>query len=202
MHRIILAASLLLCLFSGSAQAGFQIQTPIVGPVVAGSTGNFFDVVLTNTADAPVQNYQLLAYDIRIGIAGLSGVTFTSVNEASTNYAFAGNNFEILVTPSPASTISWNDTAIIEVPIATGESVTLGRVFFDVSNSATAGTYELSIQTPFTNLVDETFSPVDYTTANGSVEITTNNTNPVPLPSSFLLSLIGAVCGLIVYRMV
>jgi hypothetical protein len=201
MQRLILTASLILGLFAGTAEAGFRIQTPNVDPVAAGTTGLFFDVVLTNTGDAPVQNYQLLAYDIRIGISGASGVTFTNVTENSPGYAFASNNFGILVTSSPPLTISWNDAAIFDVPIATGESVTLGRVHFDVSTAATAGTYELSIQTPFTNLSDETFSPVSYQVSNGSIEITNNSVNPVPLPHSFWLSLIGAICGLILYRM-
>jgi hypothetical protein len=112
-------------------------------PALAGSTGNSFDVTLTNTGPATVAiagfGFQLLATN--------TGITFTGTSFSTVApYIFAGVSFDqdfgfSLDTLSGGQELDASDVSDVpNVNVGAGSTVALGSVLFDVARQRGAGT--------------------------------------------------------------
>ncbi len=203
-RRLMLGLAALFVLSASSARAGL-IVTAKNGTGAVGSTGNAFDVILTNTGPSAVS---LGGFSFGLTTAN-SNITFTQANVSTTTpYIFPGANSlfgpVISTTPPPAGqTVIASDLGISGVSLGVGNSVGLGHVLFDVSAGAANGTFPVTL-TPFptTSLSDPNGNDVPVTSlVNGSITIT-GGTNGgggtgVPEPSTLLmLTLSGPVVWL------
>lgn len=163
-------------------------------PVTAstGSSGNGFDIVLTNTGPASVG---IGGFAVDISVAGGSGVTFTGANISTTDsYIFgAGGLFgpNIGVVSNGGLSLSASDifaTPLSGVTIGSGVTVGLAHVLFDVASNANPGVVTVTISPfPTTNLSDFGGDdvPID-TLSNGSITLT--GMTVVPEPSAMVLA--------------
>jgi hypothetical protein len=191
-----LAALVLFCVsWASSAQAGFIISTPNVGPITAGTSGSF-DVVLENSISGP--DYSLDSYGIQLSVSPSAKVTFTNVTSEAGDYVFAGNSLGLAPDPFVATpnTASWNDFSVTAVPMTGGTSFTIGRVYFSIAVDATPGTYSLGIeQGIFTALFDFSLdlnNTQPFTVSEGSIQILAAPPSlATPAPPSLILLLVG-----------
>ena len=163
-----------------------QASLIVAAPSITAAPGNFgnFDVVLQNTGGSAV------------GIGGFSfgitttnpGITFTAVNTSTTAvYIFAGlSTFGPDISVATGTTLTASDsptTLPTPVLVASGATVGLGNVTYNIANNVTIGNFEITlIAYPATSLVNGTGSiniPID-TLQNGSIQV-------VPEPGTLLL---------------
>jgi hypothetical protein len=156
----------------------------------AGSTGNQFEVFLTNTG-APVT-----VASFTFGITtSAPGITFTGAFTSTTPdpYIFAGHSlFGPEIDTATGTTLEASD--IYDVPLAgatvgTGATVGLGEVFFDVAAGTPGGPATVSVlSSPFTSLSDPALNdiPID-TFGSGTITVIPGATT-VPEPSTLLLA--------------
>lgn len=165
----LLAASMILA--AGlSVAAPFTIATTTV-LVTPGSTGNHFDVNLTNGASAT----QLGGFTFGLTVASPSIVFTSSGMTTAAPYAFAGDSFTQITFGLPNNDTTAGGQTIIASDLsdsgagrllAAGETVGLGRVFFDVLPTAVGGqAFALSfIAFPTTSVSDAAAGDLPVTT--------------------------------------
>jgi hypothetical protein len=185
--------ALILTATSQLVAAGITISlTP--ASATAGSTGNSFEVDLTNSGSSSVT---VGGFSFELSIAN-PNISLTSANTATTAiYVFSGDSLfgPNISTSSPGQIMDASDIDSILMTGTTinpGSTFGLGRVFFDVSANATPSVTPVNISTfPNTSLSDSLGNnlPIDVLSAG---RITIAGTT-VPEPSSFLLFFIAAV---------
>jgi hypothetical protein len=174
----------------------FSIQPSAVS-ASPGSSGNAFDVVLTNNGPGSI-TVGIFAFEVSVTDAdvNLTGADFST---GATAYIFAGHSFDQdnslpLNLPSSGQTLDASDSYDISgsgVTLTSGESLALGEVLYSVSPTAVAGPVTVSFTgTPSVsdgnNLSDPSFNAINVDTfTSGTITITT------PEPSSIFLTLAG-----------
>ncbi|MBL8824584.1 MAG: PEP-CTERM sorting domain-containing protein [Planctomycetia bacterium] len=174
LNRWMLAGLALFCLTGlAAAQAALQI---IVGSATASSpsTGNTFEVSITNVGNAP--SAPLAGFSFGISVPGGSGITFTNATilTALNPYLFLGQSS----TPPFSNTAFPNQSFIATdlyataggVPVLPGQTFGLGLISFDVAVGSSDTTVTLA-GFPATGLSDENGSTVDYDGFNGLITI-------------------------------
>ncbi len=182
--------------------AGITISlTP--ASATAGSTGNSFEVDLTNSGSSSTT---VGGFSFELSIAN-PNISLTKATTATTAlYVFSGDSLfgPNISTSAPGETIDASD--IDSIPMAgttinPGSTFGLGRIFFDVSSNATPGVTAVNISAfPNSSLSDAGGNnlPIDVLSAG---QITISGSSAVPEPSSFLLLFVAAV-GLLSYRQI
>lgn len=157
------------------------------------SSGNAFDVLLTNTGAGSVA---LGAFSFELTTAD-ADITFFSATTATTlaPYVFGSNSLfgPIISTSAPGQTMDASD--IFSTPnsgttLSAGASVGLGHVFFDVAAGGAAGAKAVNITAfPFTSLSDPSGANIPVDTASaGTITILSAAT---PEPSTLALMLVA-----------
>ena len=165
--------------------------------VAAGSTGNSFDVLLTNNSGAAVS---IFAFFFEV-TSSSTDVTFTDATTATaTPYIFGADS---LFGPDLTGTVSTTDLNVSDVDgvgnisLADGATVALGHVLFDVS--ATASTQDVSFNFggfPGTSLADDSGADVPIETLTSGELGVEGPVAPAPEPSTLLLLLVAAPLAL------
>ena len=163
-----------------------QVQNATAAP---NSTGNFFDVTLTNTGLAP-QN--IAGFGLQLSVTD----TDIAFDAAATNmataqpYIFAGDSFDAIEGFAFAS-LNGSLTLLASdfsdsgtgTNVASGASFGLVRVFFSVANAAASGNFNVALAGfSATNLSDNLGGNVDFTPMDGTISI---SAAAVPEPSLF-----------------
>ena len=135
----------------------FSIQADTPNPA-PGSTGNAFDVLLTNTGPSAIN---IAAYSFGV-VTTDTDITFTEadVSTVVSPYIFAGNSFvatflggitdipaPVGLPPLPAQVLTANDVANNPgsfTTVAAGQTVDLGRVLFNVAPNAVIQSFTVS----------------------------------------------------------
>ncbi len=181
----LLAVAFVVC--SVPARADLILSVESVA-AAQGSTGNAFDVLLSDIGSPGVA---VASFNFEIATSD-PDITFTGVfiSTATAAYIFAGNSAfgpEIDSQTSP-SVIASDLDAGGSATLNSGDVVGLGRVFFNVSPTATSGPFAVSFTggTAGNNLSDANGGNVPINTfTSGTITITT------PEPSSIFLTLAG-----------
>jgi hypothetical protein len=164
------------------------IQVTIEPPTFAveGGSPDDFDVALTNTGTSSVT---IGAFAFELSVSS-SYLTLTQATTAtSMPYIFAGSSAlgPVISLSSPSNTLKASDltTVLAGVSIASGATVGLGHVFFDLSPGAPFATVPVTFVASATNLSDPSNVgiPIDVL-GSGTIEI-------VPEPSMFAIFSIG-----------
>ena len=164
----------------------FSLQPAITAG--AGTTGNSFDVLLTNTGGAPV-SLGAFAFGITTSDAD---ITFTGADTSTTApYVFAGdsfvdiNGFTLYTNSLPGQTVEASDLSNsgLGAIIGAGATVGVGSILFDVASGATPGSFAVMFEDfPVTSLSDPSGNNIDFTSVPGTITIT--NSAPVPEPAT------------------
>lgn len=185
------AAIIAFCfLASAPAHAGsLAVSFSPLGNVAPGATNNSFDVLLTNTGT----DVDIAGFSFEV-LSSSTDITFTDATSGSTTpyiFGITGLFSPDIINPgsTPGSSIGASDLATSsDALLQTGDVVSLGRVFFDVSPTAAPQTVYFSFSGfPGTSLSDD-FGldiPID-TFFTGQFSIT-GSTSPVPEPTPFVL---------------
>ena len=170
------------------ARAGL-IVTVGSAAAAAGSTNDFLDVILQNTGPSAVT---VDAFTFLFTTSN-TFVTFTSANISTVStYIFAGNSLlgpTISIPSEPnAQTMNAGDVANVGngTVIASGATLGLGHVLFNVAGNASAGLASLVLDTSTlgTSLSDSAGNLIPITTENnGQINITASAS---PEPSTFV----------------
>lgn len=188
-----LAAAILLSAFAPPrAQAdGLTVSLSPLSDVPAGSTGNGFDVLLTNGSAAAVSIDGFF-----FGVSSSSAdVTFTDATTSSSTapYIFDGDSLfgpDIIGAGSTATDISGSDIGLSSFVLTAGTTVALGHVLFDVSPTAPTETVTFDVDDfPGTSLSDDAGNGSPISTLNGGQFEIIGASAPVPEPSTLLLLL-------------
>lgn len=165
------------------------------------STGNVFDVVLQNTGPDPIN---VSAFDFEISTTD-TDITFTSASTSTTaTYIFSGHSlFGPTINTSSGQTLEASDLYDVIASganVASGATVGLGRVSFDVATGATPGPFAVTLTPdPGTSLSDADGDSIAINSlVSGQITI---QGNAVPEPGGlalFPMLLIG--CALWVRR--
>jgi hypothetical protein len=166
------------------------VVTASPASALAGDTGDYFDVSLTNTGS----DISVLAFSFGLSVTD-AYITFTRATTATAApYIFAGRSFDELtllltyidaVSGGTALSASDMDNDGLGVTVASGATVGLGRVFFDVgSYPAALITVTLSVY-PGTNLSDPAVHDIAIDTLVDGA-ITTPGYTPVPEPATLV----------------
>ena len=185
---ILTAALAAFLLFSPAARADdlvLRLEPAITAG--AGSTGNTFDVLLTNVDAAPAA---LGAFAFGIATSD-TDISFTSADTSTTApYVFAGdsfvdiNGFTLYTSALPGQTLEASDLSNSGsgAIIGAGATVGLGRIMFDVAAGATPGGFAVTFEGfPTTSFADPNGNNLDFTSLAGTITIT--NSAAVPEPS-------------------
>jgi len=177
--------------------AGITVSlTPAVA--AAGSTGNAFDVDLTNLGSAPVI---VGGFSFELTVAN-SNISFNDVTTATTaTYVFNGKSTfgPDLSGPSMGQLIDASDVyniATMGITINPGVTFGLGHVIFSVSSNASPGVFPVNLTAfPMTTLSDAAGNDLAINTLSpGQITIPGS---AVPETSSLLLVLLGAAALLV-----
>src|SRR5579884_513947 len=120
--------------FAGPARADLAVSFSDPGNVAAGSTGDSFDVLLTNTGPSDVV---LGAFTFEVATTS-SDITFTDVTTATVAdpYIFGADSLfapDILGTTTGQDITAFDLDGAGDVTIGAGSTVGLGHVLFNVS---------------------------------------------------------------------
>jgi hypothetical protein len=184
----IITAALLALLFSPAVRADLVFSLEPGISAGAGSTGNAFDVLLTNTGASSVAlggfSYGIITAD--------TAISFTDADTSTTApYVFAGdsfvviNGFTLFTNSLPSQTLEASDLSNSGVGaiIASGATVGVGDILFDVASGAAPGSFAVTFEPfPTTSLADPNGGNLDFTAAAGTITIT--GTVPVPEPAT------------------
>jgi|SRR5581483_4507800 len=192
-----LLAGLLAALpFAGPARADLVLSFSDPGNVGAGSTGDSFDVMLTNTGSADVS---LAVFTFEVATTS-SDITFTDVTTATADlYIFAGNS---LIGPDILGATTGQDltafdlySGVGDATVAAGATVGLGHVLFDVAAIASSGTADLELVGTGTSLATSSIEPVPIQTLSPGLVQTTGSGSSLPEPPELLVFLTAAAVG-------
>ena len=194
--KLLIAGILLPLLFCVSARADvmkLSLQSPL--DVDAGTSGNSFDVLLTNVSGPAVS---IAAFTFEI-LTTSTDVMLTGANTASVlaPYIFGVNSLfgpDITVT-NTGTDLSASDLFSIlgsDIILGTGQTIGLGHVSFDVSSSVPSEMVTITLSAfPATSLSDHQANNIPISTlTNGQVNI---KAATVPEPSSMILLLTALV---------
>lgn len=169
-----------------------------------GSTG-FVQVVLTNSFATP---QTISGFSVEIALGG-AGVHFTGVDDqTSPAFVFDGVGTGTLAFDTFPNTgfilsdvvdLNLNPDGFVTVPA--GQTVGLGRLAFSVDTTATGGLRPITFTpagdvTLFTDAANATYAPSTISMTNGAINVQ-GSVAAIPEPSSALLWLGGACCGLL-----
>jgi hypothetical protein len=165
-------------------------------PAVAGSTGNKFEVFLTNTG-APIT-----VAGFSFGVTSSNpGITFTQATTATTphTYIFPSSFFAPVINTSSGTSLEAIDldNNPLGETIGTGQTVGLGEVFFNVAANVASGVYPITLQPyPSTSLSDPSANNIPITTLrNGAISVSGGTAVGVPEPATLLLAALGWPAG-------
>jgi hypothetical protein len=188
---LILAAAILAP--AASASVVFSVA-PITTQVHPGDVNDTFQVLLMNNSGAD------------ISVAGFSfgvtttntNITFESADTSTTDqYIFAGDSFDVINTvplslSSPGQSLVGSDLTNdgAGITVANGQTVGLGRVFFNVSAAAALGPFSINFSNTGDNSVYGTgINPIAYSYSSGGQTVTI--TPSTPEPATLLLAPAG-----------
>lgn len=158
----------------------------------AGTTGNAFDITLSNSGPSAIT---LGAFALEISVLPSTDVSFTSATTATSQpYVFAGDSlFGPNIDTLTGQTLDASDvcSACLDA-IASGVTVGLAHVFFDVLPGAQPGLIAVSFGLPYTSLSDLSGQLLDATLQSGTITINDNGTS-VPEPSTLALLALPAI---------
>jgi hypothetical protein len=190
-----LATAILLCLLQGTpARAdGLTVSLSPLSDVTAGSTGNSFDVLLTNSSGSAV-SIEAFFFEVQ---SSSSDVTFTDATTATgTPYIFGADSLfgpDIIGPGSTATDLNASDLDLLgSIALDPGTTVALGHVLFDVS--ATALTQDVSFDLagfPGTSLADDSGNDVPIQNFVGGKFGIEGAVSSVPEPSTLMLLIVG-----------
>jgi len=181
----------LVALFAVSrAQAGLLLGIQSVS-ASAGTSGNQFEVALTNTGPAPVS---VAGFSFEISTAN-PDILFTLATTGTTDpYVFGGESlFGPDITQSTGQSLRASDFFAIPGGGATlGPLVTvgLGEISFDVAGGTRSGIYTVSFSAfPLTSVSDANAAELQLGTSRGTISVL--GVSSVPEPSGVFLLLAG-----------
>jgi hypothetical protein len=190
-------AALSVCSLPARADFVFSIE-PSVSAIV-GSTGNTFEVFLTNTGGSDVTvsgfSFGITTDDTDVTFTGAT--TSTVINP----YIFAGDSFDDTnsfplntLPPPPGQTLEASDFSNSPGDVVSaGETVSVGLVSYDVSDLAVVGPADVNFEPfPTTSLTDSDFNNLPFNVSPGAILI---RAAIVPEPTTSGL-LICALMGL------
>jgi hypothetical protein len=193
--RLGLAALAAISLFMLAAQPSqadliFSAENSFVEPGT--STGNALDVTLTNTGATAVD---IAGFAFQV-TASSSSISFTQVTSATAApYIFANNSFwgpDITIYGDPVvpgATISAGDNVLVPdsfMSLASGDTVGLGHVLFDVTSPLPGDT---TISVVFTGGIDIANNLSDASGAPIQVSDLISGSITTPAPSTFVVSI-------------
>jgi hypothetical protein len=181
-----------LLLFSPPARADGLVISLEPGIIASGgSTGNAFDVLLTN---AGLSSVTLGAFSFGITTSD-TDITFTGATTSTgAPYVFAGdsfddiNGFTLYTNSLPSQTLEASDLSNsgLGASIASGATVGVGNILFDIASGASPGSFAVTFEnSPTTSLSDPRGNNLNFTAEPGTIAITTSA--PVPEPTTLLL---------------
>jgi hypothetical protein len=192
--------------FSPPARADFVFSLQPAITASAGSTGNTFDVLLTNTGSSPVTvggfSWGIMTTD--------TDIIFTDADTSTTTaaYIFAGDSFDD-INSFPLSTSTFPGQEVIASDlsnsgsgdsVAGGATVGVGRVMFDIANGATTGQFPVTFESGPAGLTDTGFNNLAFTTTDGTITITGTTTVPEPSQSGVLICVLAGLAILLQRR--
>ena len=174
--------------FAAPARADLVVSFSDPGNVAAGSTGDSFDVLLTNTGLGDVV---LGAFTFEVATTS-ADITFTDVTTATVAepYIFGADSLfapDILGATTGQDITAFDLDGVGDATIAAGATVGLGHVLFDVSGSASSGTVDLQFVSTGTGLGTLNSTSVPIQTLTPAVIQTSGSTSTVPEPSGLTL---------------
>ena len=187
-----LGAALSCFLLPVPATADFLVfASPVT--VAPGGSGSF-DVSLTNTGS----QVQLSADSFELSLSS-PDVTFTDADTLTANpYVFPSadsfdllNSFTLWTQLSPTLIASDLSDSGVGIALATGETVGLGRVTFQVASGATTGSFDIVFVGIGTSLADTGFNGLPVTFSETPSQITISEPTGVPEPSSLFFLPVG-----------
>jgi hypothetical protein len=186
-----LAAAILACFFAPSHALadGLTVSLSPLSDVAAGSSGNSFDVLLTNSSGL---DYSIDGFSFDVASSS-SDVTFTdaTTSPATAPYIFDGESLfgpDIIGPGSTATDINGSDIGASSFSLTPGTTVALGQVLFDVSSTAPTQVVTFSLNGfPGTSLSDEAGNDIPIDTFIGGQFTIEGATAPVPEPSTLIL---------------
>jgi len=189
-----------------SLPARADILLSLESPITAqpNTTGDAFDVLLTNTGPS-VANIASFSFGITTSD---TDITFTDANTltVANSYIFAGDSFDVingfgLATASGAQTLEASDASNsgLGANLASGATVGIGHVLFDVAAGAKLGSAPLTFEVfPTTSLSDSNGANVGFTATPGTINVATT---AVPEPSTIgLLFCALTACAFVARR--
>jgi hypothetical protein len=193
----VMAVTCLWALLAAPLHAGLIMSiNPSNTNAAAGSTGDFFDVILTNTTSA-TPGVAGFSFSLT---AGNANIVFTGATTAAPSYVFAGDSFDndfnsgVIRTSPDGQTLLASDftSSGLDVTLAGNTAVGLGRVFFRVLSTASAGPIAINIDnTAATSLSNARGDALPLgTSVNGTVTVTVSN-NGTPEPGTACLLLLA-----------
>lgn len=203
MHKSVLALVALVTMgFLSAAPASASLIVSIQnGSAAPGSNGNSFEVDVTNT-DSVADVINSFAFEVTTSD---SDITFTNTSNATTNlaYIFASDTefAPFLSVSSPGQSMDGSDDASdAGFSQASGSTIGLGEVFYNVANGATPGVFTISFSpssaTSFSDINANAF--VADSSNTGTITISAATT-AAPEPST--LGILGlAVTALALVR--
>jgi hypothetical protein len=179
--------------FLGAVPAHATLLFSVGSVSAAAGTSGAFDVTLQNTGVLAVN---IAAFSFGLSV-GTTDITFTGVNTSTAStYIFNGNSlFGPLISTTPPPTgqivLASDVTAnALDFSLASGATVGIGHVLFDLSLAAALGPQTVTLAVfPTTSLSDSLGANVAFTGSNGILTITAPAATPEP--STFLLTLLG-----------
>ena len=154
-----------------------------------GSTGNQFDVLLTNTGPSSLN---VAGFSFSLSAANLEIIFTGATTATAATYIFAGNSLFGPTIASIPNTQTVEASDLFDLPlsgatIAANSTVGLGRIAFTISNGATAGVFPVTFGAfPGTSLSDPNALDIPINgLMSGNITIAGNAT--VPEPSAFLM---------------
>lgn len=202
----IITAALLALLFSPAVRADLVFSLEPGINAGAASTGNTFDVLLTNTGASSVA-LGGFAYVITTADTDIS---FTDANTSTTApYVFAGdsfddiNGFTLFTNSLPSQTLQASDVSnsTVGAVIASGATVGVGDILFDIASGATPGSFAVTFEPfPFTSLSDPNGGNLDFSSSAGTITITGTTPVPEPATGSLLICALAAAGFVILIR--
>jgi hypothetical protein len=186
--------------YAASLQAGTLLSIqPGAVPAGTPSTGNVFDVLLTNTGPSSI-TVGGFAFGVSVTNPDitLTGADFATLIDP---YLFVGQSLDVdlstSLNSSSGATLDGGDASDgTGATLAAGQTLALGEVFFSIAANAIPGLNTVSFTggTSGNNLSNVAGGPITIDNlTNGSVNIT------VPEPPSLLLGLI-ALSGIAILR--
>jgi hypothetical protein len=183
-------AAFLLSSVPARANTIISLQSPINAN--AGTSGNGFDVLLTNSGPSAVS---IAGFTFELSVSS-TDIVLTNANTATLldPYIFSGASTfgPIITVANTGQDLSASDVYSVfgsGVMLGTGATLGLGHILFDVSAAAPSQTVPVMFAgSPATSLSDALLNDVPITSLNGQINII-GATGTVPEPSSLVLVL-------------